>query len=328
MVVGTSCSLLHVPYDLELETRPRPGAARSARVRRAEGGRGGRARPAPRRGRHRRAPSGARSGTGPARPGGVRARAAPIRCGRRRRPSTSTCRRCRSRRSARSRRPASCGRPAPPRPRAAGRAGVRATGSRAEIERVIRLQERLGPRRARARRAGAQRHGAVLRRAPRRLRATRHGWVQSYGSRCTRPPILHGDVRRPAPITVRWARYAQSLTDKPVKGMLTGPVTIVAWSFVRDDLPLRDVAGRSRARSGTRSGDLEAAGHLDHPGRRAGAARAAAAAPRRAGRVPRWAVGAYRLATSGAARPHADPHAPVLLRRRPDLARSTRWTPT
>ncbi len=66
---------------------------------------------------------------------------------------------------------------------------------------------------------------------------TRHGWVQSYGSRYVRPPIIYGDVSRPAPMTVRWATFAQSLTSKPVKGMLTGPVTILNWSFVRDDQP-------------------------------------------------------------------------------------------
>jgi len=66
---------------------------------------------------------------------------------------------------------------------------------------------------------------------------TVNGWVQSYGSRCVRPPILYGDVSRPKPMTVDWWRYAQSLTAKPVKGMLTGPVTILNWSFVRDDQP-------------------------------------------------------------------------------------------
>jgi 5-methyltetrahydropteroyltriglutamate--homocysteine methyltransferase len=66
---------------------------------------------------------------------------------------------------------------------------------------------------------------------------TSHGWVQSYGSRCVRPPILFGDVSRPKPMTVEWWQYAQSLTTKPVKGMLTGPVTILNWSFVRDDIP-------------------------------------------------------------------------------------------
>ncbi|EJN06311.1 5-methyltetrahydropteroyltriglutamate--homocysteine S-methyltransferase [Phyllobacterium sp. YR531] len=66
---------------------------------------------------------------------------------------------------------------------------------------------------------------------------TQHAWVQSYGSRYVRPPIIFGDVSRPRPMTVGWWKYAQSLTDKPVKGMLTGPVTILNWSFVRDDLP-------------------------------------------------------------------------------------------
>src|SRR5262249_31157395 len=63
------------------------------------------------------------------------------------------------------------------------------------------------------------------------------GWVQSYGSRCVKPPILLGDISRPKAITVEWIRYAQSLTKKPMKGMLTGPVTILNWSFVRDDQP-------------------------------------------------------------------------------------------
>jgi len=66
---------------------------------------------------------------------------------------------------------------------------------------------------------------------------TQNGWVQSYGSRCVKPPIIFGDVSRPAPMTVEWARYAQGLTDKIVKGMLTGPITILQWSFVRDDQP-------------------------------------------------------------------------------------------
>ncbi|MGH8105407.1 MAG: 5-methyltetrahydropteroyltriglutamate--homocysteine S-methyltransferase, partial [Arenimonas sp.] len=66
---------------------------------------------------------------------------------------------------------------------------------------------------------------------------TEYGWVQSYGSRCVKPPIIVGDIKRPAPITVDWITYAQSLTPKPVKGMLTGPVTILNWSFVRDDQP-------------------------------------------------------------------------------------------
>ena len=89
---------------------------------------------------------------------------------------------------------------------------------------------------------------------------TVHGWVQSYGSRCVRPPILYGDVSRPEPMTVDWWRFAQSLTFRPVKGMLTGPVTILNWSFVRDDQP-REVSCRQIAlaiRDEVR--DLEAAG--------------------------------------------------------------------
>ncbi|TCV12017.1 methionine synthase (B12-independent) [Sphingobacterium alimentarium] len=66
---------------------------------------------------------------------------------------------------------------------------------------------------------------------------TQYGWVQSYGSRCVKPPVIYGDVYRPADMTVRWSAYAQSLTDRPVKGMLTGPVTILQWSFVRNDQP-------------------------------------------------------------------------------------------
>lgn len=71
---------------------------------------------------------------------------------------------------------------------------------------------------------------------------TDFGWVQSYGSRCTKPPILWGDVSRGSPITLRWTNYAQSLTDKPLKGMLTGTTTILQWSFIRDDLPRREVS--------------------------------------------------------------------------------------
>ncbi len=88
---------------------------------------------------------------------------------------------------------------------------------------------------------------------------TVHGWVQSYGSRCTRPSILWGDVSRPAPITVPWTEFAQSLTEKPVKGMLTGPVTILAWSFVRDDLPLGETANQVGLALRDEVSDLEAA---------------------------------------------------------------------
>ncbi len=90
--------------------------------------------------------------------------------------------------------------------------------------------------------------------------ATANGWVQSYGTRCVRPPILYGDVSRPKQMTVDWIMYAQSLTDKPVKGMLTGPVTILAWSFVRDDQPLADSANQVALAIRDETVDLQAAG--------------------------------------------------------------------
>ena len=90
--------------------------------------------------------------------------------------------------------------------------------------------------------------------------ATKNGWVQSYGSRCVRPPVLYGDVTRQHPMTVEWAKYAQSLTDKPVKGMLTGPVTILAWSFVRDDQPLADTANQVALAIRDETVDLQSAG--------------------------------------------------------------------
>ena len=89
---------------------------------------------------------------------------------------------------------------------------------------------------------------------------TRHAWVQSYGSRCVRPPIIYGDVSRPNPMTVRWWQYAQSLTAKPVKGMLTGPVTILNWSFVRDDLPRSAVCRQIALAIRDEVKDLETAG--------------------------------------------------------------------
>ncbi|WP_407185195.1 5-methyltetrahydropteroyltriglutamate--homocysteine S-methyltransferase [Bradyrhizobium centrosematis] len=90
--------------------------------------------------------------------------------------------------------------------------------------------------------------------------STKNGWVQSYGSRCVRPPILFGDVLRPKPITVEWWRYAQSLTRKPMKAMLTGPVTILNWSFVRDDLPRSEVCRQLALAIRDEVRDLEEAG--------------------------------------------------------------------
>ena len=98
---------------------------------------------------------------------------------------------------------------------------------------------------------------------------TENGWVQSYGSRCTRPPIVVGDVSRPEAMTVEWARYAQSLSEKPVKGMLTGPVTILAWSFKRDDVPLSVSADQIALALADEVRDLEEAGikviQIDEP---------------------------------------------------------------
>jgi 5-methyltetrahydropteroyltriglutamate--homocysteine methyltransferase len=131
--------------------------------------------------------------------------------------------------------------------------------------------------------------------------ATKNGWVQSYGSRCVRPPVLYGDVIRPHPMTVEWAKYAQSLTDKPVKGMLTGPVTILAWSFVRDDQPLADTAYQVALAIRDETVDLQSAGiaviQVDEPALRE------LLPLRRADQEEylRWAVGAFRLATSGVA---------------------------
>ncbi|WP_155946756.1 5-methyltetrahydropteroyltriglutamate--homocysteine S-methyltransferase [Mycobacterium sp. URHD0025] len=131
--------------------------------------------------------------------------------------------------------------------------------------------------------------------------ATQNGWVQSYGSRCVRPPILYGDVFRPEPMTVEWITYAQSLTDKPVKGMLTGPVTILAWSFVRDDQPLADTAAQVALAIRDETADLQSAGiaiiQVDEPALRE-------LLPLRnkdKDAYLRWAVDAFRLATSGVA---------------------------
>ncbi|MFI9173955.1 5-methyltetrahydropteroyltriglutamate--homocysteine S-methyltransferase [Streptomyces lincolnensis] len=129
--------------------------------------------------------------------------------------------------------------------------------------------------------------------------ATRHGWVQSYGTRYVRPPILAGDISRPEPMTVRWTTYAQSLTARPVKGMLTGPVTMLAWSFVRDDQPLADTARQVALALREEVNDLEAAGtsviQVDEPALRE-------TLPLRAADRPgylAWATEAFRLTTGG-----------------------------
>jgi len=172
---------------------------------------------------------------------------------------------------------------------------------REEIERVIRLQEEIG--------LDVLVHGEAERNDMVQYFAehldgfavTENGWVQSYGTRATRPSILWGDVSRPAPITVAWSAYAQSLTDRLVKGMLTGPVTILAWSFVRDDQPLADTANQVALSLRDEIDDLVEAGirivQVDEPALRE---LLPLDAERQAPYLD-WSVGSFRLATSGAA---------------------------
>ncbi|MBT2446551.1 5-methyltetrahydropteroyltriglutamate--homocysteine S-methyltransferase [Streptomyces sp. ISL-43] len=129
--------------------------------------------------------------------------------------------------------------------------------------------------------------------------ATQHGWVQSYGTRYVRPPLLAGDVSRPDPMTVRWTAYAQGQTAKPVKGMLTGPVTMLAWSFVRDDQPLGETARQVALALRDEVDELESAGtsviQVDEPALRE-------TLPLRAdGHADylAWATESFRLTTSG-----------------------------
>ena len=128
---------------------------------------------------------------------------------------------------------------------------------------------------------------------------TEHGWVQSYGTRYVKPPIIFGDVSRPRAMTVRWSKYAQSLTKRPMKGMLTGPVTILQWSFVRDDQPRAETAKQLALAIRDEVIDLEAAGirviQIDEPALREGLPL------RRAdwSSYLQWAVDAFRLATAG-----------------------------
>ncbi len=128
---------------------------------------------------------------------------------------------------------------------------------------------------------------------------TENGWVQSYGSRCVKPPIIYGDVSRPAPMTVEWFAYAQSLTRKPMKGMLTGPVTILCWSFIRDDLDRSEVCRQIALALRDEVLGLEGAGariiQIDEPAFREGLP----LKERNGDAYLRWAVDAFRLASSG-----------------------------
>ncbi|MDR3417567.1 MAG: 5-methyltetrahydropteroyltriglutamate--homocysteine S-methyltransferase [Nevskia sp.] len=174
-----------------------------------------------------------------------------------------------------------------------------AAAMRAEIGRAVAEQEALGLDllvHGEAERNDMVEYFATL---PRGFAVTQHGWVQSYGSRCVKPPVIYGDVSRPAPMTVEWTRHAQSLTARPVKGMLTGPVTLLQWCFVRDDQPRGDTALQLALAVRDEVLDLEAAGiraiQIDEPAIREGL-------PLRRTEWPqylRWAVRAFRLAACG-----------------------------
>lgn len=130
---------------------------------------------------------------------------------------------------------------------------------------------------------------------------TQFGWVQSYGSRCVKPPVIYGDISRPEPMTVAWSTYAQSLTDKPMKGMLTGPVTMLNWSFVRDDQPREVTCYQLALAIRQEVQDLEKAGiqviQIDEAALREGL-------PLRRAEWDdylRWAVTAFKISASGVA---------------------------
>lgn len=130
---------------------------------------------------------------------------------------------------------------------------------------------------------------------------TQNGWVQSYGSRCVKPPVIYGDVERPEPMTVKWSAFAQANSEKLVKGMLTGPVTILQWSFVRDDQPRKDTAFQIALAIRDEVTDLEKAGikviQIDEPAIREGLP----LRKRAWGDYLKWAVDAFRLSAAGVA---------------------------
>jgi 5-methyltetrahydropteroyltriglutamate--homocysteine methyltransferase len=168
-----------------------------------------------------------------------------------------------------------------------------------EIEKAVRFQEEIGldvlvhgefERNDMVEYFGEQLEGIAF---------TQDGWVQSYGTRCIKPPVIYGDVRRDKPMTVPWIKYAQSLTTRPLKGMLTGPITILQWSFVRDDQPRRETACQIALAIRDEVADLEAAGiriiQIDEPALREGL-------PLSRDEWPgylKWTVDVFRLASSG-----------------------------
>jgi 5-methyltetrahydropteroyltriglutamate--homocysteine methyltransferase len=171
----------------------------------------------------------------------------------------------------------------------------------AETERAVRIQERIGldvlvhgefERNDMVEYFGEQLDGFAF---------TGNGWVQSYGSRCVKPPVIYGDVSRPAPMTVRWSAYAASLTQRPMKGMLTGPVTILQWSFVRVDQPRSETCRQIAFAIRDEVLDLEAADigiiQIDEPALREGLP----LRQRERQAYLRWAVDCFRLTASGVA---------------------------
>jgi 5-methyltetrahydropteroyltriglutamate--homocysteine methyltransferase len=174
-------------------------------------------------------------------------------------------------------------------------------GLRGLIEAAVRIQESVGldvlvhgefERNDMVEYFGDQLSGVIV---------SENGWVQSFGSRCVKPPLIYGDVSRPLPMTVDWTTFAQSLTNHPVKGMLTGPVTILQWSFVRDDQPREQTCRQIALAVRDEIADLEAAGiaivQLDEPALREGLPLQHADWPE----YLRWAVSAFRVASSGLA---------------------------
>jgi 5-methyltetrahydropteroyltriglutamate--homocysteine methyltransferase len=170
---------------------------------------------------------------------------------------------------------------------------------RSEVERVIRFQEEVGldvlvhgepERNDMVQYFGEQMLGYVF---------TESAWVQSYGSRYVRPPIIFGDVSRPVPMTLNWIGYAQGLTEKPVKGMLTGPVTMLEWSFVRDDQPRAETCRQLALAIRDEVADLERAGtaiiQVDEPAIREGLP----LRRERWGEYLEWAIECFRISTSG-----------------------------
>jgi 5-methyltetrahydropteroyltriglutamate--homocysteine methyltransferase len=170
---------------------------------------------------------------------------------------------------------------------------------RKEIESVVRFQERIDidvlvhgepERNDMVEYFGEQLEGYAF---------SENGWVQSYGSRCVKPPIIFGDIWRAKPMTVKWSQYAQSLTPRIMKGMLTGPVTILQWSFVRDDQPRADTCRQIALAIRDEVQDLEAAGiriiQIDEPAIREGLPLRRSEWPAYLG----WAVDAFRLSAAG-----------------------------